>query len=180
MDPRGLTTDPFREGQPLSWWETVGGSQSPSPYAEETWIAYQDTFSESYADISGSLTKVTYGVIKVYDYYASHSDLSQIITDTAVIEELSEEERGTPLGQLSYELQGGLLRLTSWSHYGWHNAAPVRKAWRALQGSLSECVVTVVVKDDPTAFWTALGFYIPFKGSPDLVYDRSNFEPIPY
>ena len=68
-----------------------------------------------------------------------------------------------------------LLRLTSWSHYGWQDAAPVRKAFRALEGSLSECVLTVVVKDDPTAFWTALGFYSPFKGSPDLVYDRSTF-----
>ena len=180
MDKRGLTIDPYREGQPLSWWETVGGSQTPSPYAEETWIAYQDTFSESYLDSLGSLVKVTYGVIKVYDYYASHNEVAQLITDTVVLEDLEEAERGTPLGSLSYELQGGLLRLTNWSHYGWHDASPVRKAFRALEGSLSECVLTVVVKDDPTAFWTALGFYSPFKGSPDLVYDRSTFEPIPY
>ena len=94
-------------------------------------------------DISGSLVKVTYGVIKVYDYYASHNEVAQLITDTVVLEDLEEAERGTPLGQLSYELQGGLLRLTSWSHYGWHDAAPVRKAFRALEGSLSECVLTM-------------------------------------
>ena len=181
MDPRGLTTDPNREGQPLRWWEEIGASQKPSPYAEESWIVYQDTFVETAVIPNTAQTrKVTFGVVKVYDHYASHPNPSNIVNDADVIEEMSEPERGTPLGSLSYEIEGGLLTITDWSHYSWYDAAPVRKAFRALRGSIPECVTTMVVINDPTAFWTSLGFSLPFKGSDTLVYDISSFEPIPY
>lgn len=181
MDPRGLTVDPNREGQPLRWWEEIGGSQTPAPYAEASWIVYQDTFVETVVvPNTTQVRKVTFGVVKVYDYYASHPTPSDLIDDTDIIGELSEPERGTPLGSLSYEIEGGLLTITDWSHYSWCDAAPVRKAFNALRGSIPECVTTLVVKNDPTAFWTSLGFALPFKGSDTLVYDRSSFEPIPY
>lgn len=181
MDPRGLTIDPNREGQPLRWWEEIGGSQRPAPYAEESWVAYQDTFVETLAiPNTTQARRVTYGVVKVYDHYASHSNPFDIIEDTDNIGELTEPERGTPLGSLSYEIEGSLLTITDWSHYSWCDAAPVRKAFRALRGSIPECVTTMVVKNDPTAFWTTLGFELPFKGSDTMVYDRSSFEPIPY
>ena len=181
MDPRGLTVDPNREGQSLRWWEEIGPSQKPSPYAEASWIVYQDTFVEtSVVPNTGQTRKVTFGVVKVYDYYASHPTPADLIDNTDIIEELSEFERGTPLGSLSYEIEGSLLTITEWSHYSWCDAAPVRKAFRALRGSIPECVTTMVVRNDPTAFWTSLGFSLPFKGSDTLVYDRSSFEPIPY
>lgn len=183
MDKRGLTTDPMRQGQPFRWWEEIGPSQKPSPYAEASWVSYQDVFTETYV-VPGSVPpesrKVTFGVIKVYDHLASHPDPANVIDDTDVIGELSEPERGTPLGSLSYEIEGNLLTITDWSHYSWHNATPVLKAFRSLRSNIPDCVSTIVVRDEPTAFWTSLGFELPFKGSEVLVYDKSSFDPIPY
>ena len=43
MDRRGLTTDPNRNfGEQAKWWETLGPTQKPSPYAYAAWKYIQD------------------------------------------------------------------------------------------------------------------------------------------
>ena len=43
MDRRGLTTDPNASGiGTKKWWETLGPTQKPSPYATASWRYYQD------------------------------------------------------------------------------------------------------------------------------------------
>ncbi len=43
MDRRGLTTDPNASGTgDKKWWENLGPTQHPSPYATASWRYYQD------------------------------------------------------------------------------------------------------------------------------------------
>lgn len=47
MDRRGHTIDPNREPlQQLAWWEKVGPSQKPSPYATASWTYWHDWATE--------------------------------------------------------------------------------------------------------------------------------------
>jgi len=75
---------------------------------------------------------------------------------------------GTLLGKVSYEIYGSVATITSWTHYNWEDDTPVLKACKALINELPDCVVEVVVEDDPTAFWTSLGFKQLVKGDPYL------------
>ena len=43
MDKRGFTTDPNANGtETKKWWESLGPTQKPSPYATASWRYYQD------------------------------------------------------------------------------------------------------------------------------------------
>jgi hypothetical protein len=47
MDKRGLTTDPNRNfGTKSQWWESLGATQKPSPYASASWKYLQSFKSE--------------------------------------------------------------------------------------------------------------------------------------
>ena len=87
---------------------------------------------------------------------------------------------GELLGQLEYEVLGSTLTITGWSHYNWHDATPVRKAFKSLINSLPYCVESVLVQDQPKAFWTELGFVCPTKGSEVLIYNENIAKPVAY
>ena len=77
---------------------------------------------------------------------------------------------GKLLGQIDFEVENCEVTITDWSHYNWQDDTPVRKAFKRLVNSLPEDITKVSVKDQPSAFWTSLGFE---KGSKDdnfLVY----------
>ena len=51
MDKRGLTTDPNRNsGNAAQWWESLGPTQKPSPYAYAAW-KYIQNFSSEFAEV---------------------------------------------------------------------------------------------------------------------------------
>ena len=87
---------------------------------------------------------------------------------------------GELLGQLEYEILGSTLTITNWSHYNWHDATPVRKAFKSLINSLPVCIDSVLVEDEPRSFWTELGFVSPAKGSEILVYNEKIKKPVAY
>lgn len=49
MDKRGLTIDPNSEEIQPRWWEQIGGSQSPSPYATASWVYRHSWITEEKA-----------------------------------------------------------------------------------------------------------------------------------
>lgn len=80
---------------------------------------------------------------------------------------------GHLLASLSYEIVGGIATITAWSHPNWEDDSPLIKAVKTMLNSLPDCVFEVQVEDDPTPFWTSLGFHSAVKGDPYLRYYRS-------
>ena len=104
----------------------------------------------------------------------------EIEVNVRATEEEDLRNPGDLLGQLEYEVLGSTLTITNWSHYNWHDATPVRKAFKSLMNSLPTCVDSVLVQDQPKAFWTELGFVSPTKGSEVLVYNEKIKKPVTY
>ena len=77
---------------------------------------------------------------------------------------------GKLLGQIDFEVENCAVTITDWSHYNWQDDTPVRKAFKRLVNSLPDDITTVSVKDQPTAFWTSLGFVRGSKDDESLVY----------
>ena len=103
----------------------------------------------------------------------------EMLVDTFATKEY-EDDRGQLLGEIHYEIIGPLLTITDWSHYKWHDASPVKKAFKVLINDIPDCVDIVTVKDTPTAFWRHLGFRYVDKGDDMLVYDNKNHSVVPY
>ncbi len=80
---------------------------------------------------------------------------------------------GALLATLSYEIVGGIATITAWSHPNWEDDSPLIKAVQTMLNTLPECVFEVQVEDDPTPFWTSLGFHSAVKGDPYLRFYRS-------
>jgi len=274
MDKRGLTTDPNRNfGSKPEWWETLGATQRPSPYAMASWKYLQDFVTEVievegaplfvydngtvFADYlypivwdgglfnpvvppttildgggfnsSGSILDfetTTFATVYVYDSLASYPDVnglsaieldvgdlatdpgegvSQFLSaeDGTALETEDQEDMsidppgslqllltedgfalgfeataqtaddtppGTLLGQLDYTLNKERVDVIGWTHYNWEDSTPVKQAFKAMVNSLPNCVEGVYVKDDPTAFWTSLGFKFVEKGDTELKF----------
>ncbi len=77
---------------------------------------------------------------------------------------------GTMLGQLDYTITEKRVDVIGWSHYNWEDATPVKQAFKAMINGLPNCVEGVYVKDNPTAFWTDLGFRFQNKGDTELKF----------
>lgn len=147
------------------------------------------------------MVKRTFAEISVYDTHASSpgnvadiaEPLGDLVTDPAnpldfvktdevpesrflqlerTAEPGDDRPPGTLLGKISYEIFGAVAKITSWTHYNWEDDEPIRKACEVLIRELPDCVTEVVVEDDPTAFWTSLGFKQVVKGEPLLHFYR--------
>jgi hypothetical protein len=246
MDKRGLTTDPNRNfGAATEWWESLGPTQKPSPYAYASWKYLQD-YAVDIVEVPGEVTLVydngtsfpdylypivwdgglfnpvmaptvvldgggfnssgnivefeatTFATVYVYDSLASYPDvkgLNSIIINIGTVstdpesssqniaaenndtffaeapaQTVDDTPPGTMLGELSYTLTNRRVDLVAWSHNNWMDATPVRRAFQAMISSLPSCVDGVYVKDDPTAFWTDLGFKTVSKGDTELKF----------
>ena len=77
---------------------------------------------------------------------------------------------GKLLGRVDFEIEDCEVTITDWSHYNWQDDTPVRKAFKRLVNSLPDNITKVSVKDQPTAFWTSLGFVRGSKNDDFLVY----------
>lgn len=75
---------------------------------------------------------------------------------------------GHLLASLSYEIVGSIATITAWSHPNWEDDAPLIKAVQTMISNLPSCIAEVQVEDDPTPFWTSLGFHSVIKGDPIL------------
>ena len=245
MDKRGLTVDPnaSKVAGNEKWWESLGPTQRPSPYAAASWRYLQDyhvditevpaipavvydngdVFSQYNQPIDwdggffnppappfvvldgggynehGQIVvydKTTFATVYVYDQAASYPDvrgLNKIILNTGDLstdpdadvlltesgysfygeqpaQTWDDTPPGTCLGTLSYTLTETRVDIQSWEHYNWRDASPVKQAFRAMINSLPQCVESVHVKDDPTAFWVDLGFRYVDKGDTELKY----------
>lgn len=51
MDKRGLTVDPNRVSSKEKWYDTLGPTQKPSPYATASWV-YKQSYEEVYEEVS--------------------------------------------------------------------------------------------------------------------------------
>jgi hypothetical protein len=80
---------------------------------------------------------------------------------------------GTLIASLSYEIVGTIATITAWSHPNWEDDSPLIKAVETMLQSLPTCVVEVQVEDDPTPFWTSLGFHSAVKGDSVLRHYRN-------
>lgn len=80
---------------------------------------------------------------------------------------------GTLLGTLSYETFNDVITITDWEHYNWEDDTPVLKAVQTLLARLPETITEVRVENEPTAFWTSLGFKTDFKGDPFIHFRAS-------
>lgn len=166
MDERGLTVDPFRgTDQELRWWETIGPTQKPSPYATESWTYYQTVRVETEILQSG-LYRHQFVTLAIYDGKASDPGVSL----SGPLDPILEARKGTRLGTLNYEVFLGQATITDWEHHNWHDATPIREAFRRLRNSLDSCILEIIVRDSPDSFWRDLGFVHPEKGSDILVY----------
>lgn len=197
MDPRAYTYDPnalladrFPEDE--KWWHDLGPTRKPSPYATATWTFYQEVQVEqeilpNFVDDTG-LDRIVdryFATIGVYDGRASFpGNYNELLLDPSNTVsspyEVIEEAEGTLLGQLSYEILDGTLLITDWSHYNWHDATPVKRAFIALIANLPECVQIILVEDSPHSFWVSLGFVNSLKGSDLLIYNDKILKPVPY
>ena len=248
MYNRGFTVDPNANLVPTGvardekWWESLGPTQKPSPYAAASWKYLQDYHVDvievpaipavvyDNGDVfsaynptpiwdgglfnpptpplvvldGGGYTqgrivvfdKITFATVYVYDSLASYPSvkgLNSIILNTGDLatdpdadilttetglsffgeqpaQTFDDTPPGTCLGTLSYTLHDERVDIESWEHYNWQDASPVKQAFRAMVRSLPECVKSVHVKDDPTAFWVDLGFRYVDKGDTELKY----------
>ena len=153
MDNRAYKVDPCRgTDTPVRWWETIGDTNRPSPYRKTSWSYTKEVTREDGR---------TFTTIFVYDGKASDP-----------FRPWESVNRGNPkdLGSLSYEIGTKVMTITDWSHYNWHDATPVREAFKVLLNDMPPCVSTIIVKDEPTAFWRDLGFVYSQKGDGYLVY----------
>jgi hypothetical protein len=166
MDNRAYKVDPYRGlDTPVRWWEQVGDTNKPSPYRKATWT-YKKTIKVEQEVFGPGSVNVFFTTISVYDGKASYPFplLGQGLNV------------GSPklLGNLSYEINTGFLKITDWAHNNWHDAEPVRMAFKILLSSLPPCVTHISVKDEPTAFWRDLGFVYNEKGDGYLIYPFEN------
>ena len=296
MDKRGLTVDPNADALHPAWYESLGPSQQPSPYATASWAYRHDWVTEDDATLTtepieyefdngdnfSSPTKAQvldeaffntpragalildeggfsqtgdpvafkkryFGSVKVYDTWASYPNPSRpeqrviqngsTIGYTAVVVSVLGEQkdngtdllnpipnpneiydsmlypraglgyildekayaiteggdqeivdlhpeagvdyddddqpRGTLLGEVYYEISGSNLTITDWSHYNWQDATPVKKAVKILLNEKPDCAEMIMVENQPTPFWKALGFKCPYKGSNMLIHRDS-------
>lgn len=186
MDRRGFTIDPNREEFDQNyWWDIVGPTDSPSPYATASWVYLQDYIEEG---------GVIFGTVRVYDSLASYPFEDEDDSNNGIISfpkpspftgtidsgPVDDLESGLLLGHLDYEVNGPLMVLTSWGADNWRDATPVRKAWKALSNTLPDCVSAVAVRDDPNAFWTNLGFNKVSKDPGMLFYQTPDHVAVPY
>ncbi len=138
--------------------------------------------------------------VKVYDRYASYPGLLQdiiveggtiitesdldlttesnfLISSTAPGNANEDSPPGVLLGQVNYTLIQKSVEITDWSmfsDYYWQDDEPIRNGVKAMINSLPTSVHTITVKDDPSAFWTSLGFVHTSKGGSTLLYSPPN------
>lgn len=183
MATGGYTIDPNREDFEPKWWDELGATTSPSPYATKSWVYRHDITIQDDHHI--------FATVEVYDSLASNPSSPPLwveeelppYTEVAPMASASaydEDNYGVVLGHLSYEVVGPLLTLTDWGHYNWHDATPVRKAWNALRYNLPECIQLVAVRDEPHAFWTDLDFYKVDKDPGMLFYQKPYYRRVAY
>ena len=77
---------------------------------------------------------------------------------------------GDLLGRIDFEVENCEVIITDWSHTNWQDDTPVRKAVKKMVNTLPENITKVSVKDQPSAFWTSLGFIRKTKNDDMLVY----------
>ena len=102
MDKRGLTIDPNRDvfAEP-KWWEDLGHTTKPSPYATASWTYWHDYVTESQEliiDEGGGLGSQQGPTTIVKHYYASVKVYDGKASDPGPLERISSE-----LGDLSNE-----------------------------------------------------------------------------
>ena len=164
MDERSYIVDPNRDiYADLEWWEKLGETNRPSPYAIASWAYWHDFDRESQV-VDGTVLFHTYASMKVYDTKASHPGEDSDVVDI--------HERGSLLGEINYEIMGPLLTITDWGHYNWRDAQPIRQAFKVLVSEVPDCVEMITVRDEPTALWRSMGFKYSEKGDGYLVYDK--------
>jgi len=169
MDERGLTVDPFRGIETeLRWWEKIGPTQKPSPYRKTSWTFYQKVVKETVVlEDSSSVYKHQFVSLTVYDGKASHPNVDL----SGPFDPLLEARKGTRIATLNYEIALNIVTITDWEHPKWHDATPIREAFKVLRNSVKDCIVKIVVKDRPDSFWRSLGFVHENKGDDFLVYN---------
>lgn len=173
MDERGLTTDPNRDPlADIEWYEEIGSTDGPSPYATASWTYWHD-FERVSENTGDGLIFHTFGSIKVYDGRASHPGIQEPYDP-------EETTLARELGRLDYEIVGALMTITNWNHYNWRNDLPVRKAFTLLVTEAPECVNLIAVRDTPDAFWRSLGFKHVEKGDDILFFDNIGSLVVPY
>lgn len=168
MDERGLTVDPFRGLQTeLRWWEKIGPTQKPAPYRKTAWTFYQQVKEELLVVDPNALYKHKFVSLVVYDGKASDPGIDL----SGPLDPLLEARQGSRIATLNYEMALNIVTITDWDHYGWHDATPVREAFKVLRNNLRDCIKEIVVKDQPDSFWRSLGFVHLNKGDDFLVYN---------
>ena len=196
MDQRAYTYDPnallaSRFPEEEMWWHSIGPTRKPSPYATATWTYYRKVAEEprilpAVDDVGLDRLVTQYFVsVEVYDSLASFpGEYNDIIQDPnnnlTTPYELQPASAGTLLGKIDYEILDSQLLITDWSHYNWHDSTPVKKAFEAIIYNVPDCVDSVLVRSEPIALWTSLGFISPSKGSDILIYNEDILKPIPY
>ena len=168
MDERGLTVDPFRGvNTELRWWEKIGPSQKPSPYRKTSWSYYQKITHETTVIVEPNLLyRTQFATLIVYDGKAS----DPAVDPSGPLDPYLEARRGTRIATLDYEVAVNIVTITNWEHPRWHDATPVREAFKVMRNNLEDCVQKIIVKDRPDSFWRSLGFVHENKGDDFLVY----------
>ena len=77
---------------------------------------------------------------------------------------------GDLLGRIDFEVENCEVTITDWSHSNWQDDTPVRKAVKRMVNTLPESITKVSVRDQPSAFWTSLGFVRGTKSDDTLIY----------
>ena len=77
---------------------------------------------------------------------------------------------GDLLGRIDFEVENCEVTITDWSHSNWQDDTPVRKAVKRMVNTLPESITKVSVRDQPSAFWTSLGFVRGTKNDDTLIY----------
>ena len=89
MDKRGLTVDPNRDAcAPLAWYETIGPTKRPSPYATASW-KYLQNYHIVYVEGCGQEGSVVFDngadfLVWLYDFVLDGGELYQASDDNPV------------------------------------------------------------------------------------------------
>ena len=97
-------------------------------------------------------------------------DSGKTLATTRTVIQADDIPPGKLLGRVDFEVEDCEATITDWSHYNWQDDTPVRKAFKRLVNSLPDNITKVSVRDQPSAFWTSLGFVKNSKDDDSLVY----------